>query len=193
MKLTTMRLKQIIIEEVSQALNEMAAVATIKRILKTQRVSPRDAITLTEAKSEIDELLESQELLIIAQQVRKMVDNQVPSLTIVKYLDAELSGVTKEAIDLGLALATAEQLRELEFEASFGDVDIMSSALQKQNIKDPIDALEKLKLATKGGGNVSDIWLISIQLRTLHEILQEISYKMAELLPGSGPIEQPLW
>lgn len=193
MKLTTTRLKQIIIEEVSQALNEMAAVATIKRILKTQRVSPRDAITLTEAKSEIDELLESQELLIIAQQVRKMVDNQVPSLTIVKYLDAELSGVTKEAIDLGLALATAEQLRELEFEASFGDVDIMSSALQKQNIKDPIDALEKLKLATKGGGNVSDIWLISIQLRTLHEILQEISYKMAELLPGSGPIEQPLW
>lgn len=188
-----MRLKQIIIEEVSQVLNEMAAVATIKRILKTQRVSPRDAITLTEAKSEIDELLESQELLIIAQQVRKMVDNQVPSLTIVKYLDAELSGATKEAIDLGLALATAEQLRELEFEASFGDVDIMSSALQKQNIKDPIDALEKLKLATKGGGNVSDIWLISIQLRTLHEILQEISYKMAELLPGSGPIEQPLW
>lgn len=193
MKLTTTQLRRIIVEEVSHVLNEMAAVATIKRILKTQQVSPRDAMTLTEAKNEIDELLESKELLNMAQQVRKMVDNQVPSSTIVKYLDAELTGVTREAIELGLALATPEQLKELEFEASFGDVDIMSSALEKQNIKDPVDALEKLKVAAKGGENVSDIWLVAVQLRTMHEILQEVSYKMAEMLPGSGPIEQPLW
>lgn len=186
-------LQQIIKEEVSNMLNEMAAIATIKRILKAQKVSPRDAMTLTEAKAEIDQLLESEELLIMAQQVRKMVDSKTPSSTIVKYLDAEISGVTKEAIELGLALTTPEQLQELEFEASFGNVDVMSSALEKQHIKDPVDALEKLKVATKGGVNVSDIWLVAIQLRTLHEILQKVSYTMAAMLPGSGPVEPALW
>jgi len=191
--MTTSQLRKIIKEEASSMLDEMAAVATIKRILNKKQVLPREAMTLAEAKSEIDELIDSEELLIISQQVRKMVDNQVPSPTIVKYIDAELTGTTKEAIELALALATPEQLKELEFEASFGGVDVMSSALEKQSIKDPVDALEKLKVATQGGKNVGDIWLVSIQLRTMHDILKDVSYKMAKMLPGSGPIEEPLW
>ena len=193
MKMTTSQLRKIIKEEASSMLDEMAAVATIKRILNKKQVLPCEAMTLAEAKSEIDELIDSEELLIISQQVRKMVDNQVPSPTIVKYIDAELTGTTKEAIELALALATPEQLKELEFEASFGGVDVMSSALEKQSIKDPVDALEKLKVATQGGKNVGDIWLVSIQLRTMHDILKDVSYKMAKMLPGSGPIEEPLW
>lgn len=193
MKITIQNLKKIIKEEVAVTLEEMAAIATIKHILKRKQVSPRDAMTLAEAKSEIDELIDSKKLLNVSQQVRKMVDSQAPSSSIVKYLESELSGVTKEAVELGLALATPEQLKELEFEASFGDVDVLSSALQKQHIKDPIDALDKLKIATKNGKNASDIWLISIQLRTMHDVLQDVSYKMAEMLPGSGPIEKQLW
>jgi len=50
-----------------------------------------------------------------------------------------------------------------------------------------------LKIAAQKKMSVGDSWLIAIQLRTLHNVLQNISYKLAELLPGSGPIIPPLW
>ena len=194
MKIRLGDLRRIIKEELSHGLNEMAATATLKRILKLNKaLMPRDVMTLQEAKAEIDEILDSKELLMVAQQVRKMVDKQTPSTVIVKYVDSVLTGTVREALEVALAIASPEQLKELEFEASFGGVDVMSSALEKQLIKDPLDALDKLKAATSGGQSVSDIWLVSIQLRTMHDILEDVSRRMSEMIPGAVPREEPLW
>jgi len=194
MRLTKLQLRALIKEETTRVMNEMAAVATIKRLIKLgKQPLPRDKMTLEEAKLQIDEILENEVLLNIAEEVRKMSSSQAPPDKIVAYLESEFVGTTLEAIQMGIGLSTPAQLKELEFLADFGDVDMLSSEMQRRSIKDPLDALNKLKLAVKEKTRVTDAWLIAVQLRTLHDVLQGVSYELAKLLPGSGPIEPPLW
>ena len=176
------------------SLNEMAAVASIKRILRLNtKPSPRDKMTLEEAKMQIDELLENETLLKISEELRGMSSRKASADELVRFLESKFTGVVLEAIQLGIGLATPEDAKELEFMADFGDVDMLSDEMERQYIKDPLDALKKLKIAAQKKMSVGDSWLIAIQLRTLHNVLQNISYKLAELLPGSGPIIPPLW
>lgn len=176
------------------SLNEMAAVATIKRILRLNvKPSPRDKMTLEEAKIQIDELLENETLLQISEELRGMSSRKASADELVGFLESKFKGLVLEAIQLGIGLATPEDAKELEFMADFGEVDMLSDEMERQYIKDPLDALKKLKIAAQKKMSVGDSWLIAIQLRTLHNILQNISYKLAALLPGSGPIEPPLW
>jgi len=194
MRLTKLQLRALIKEETTRVMNEMAAVTTIKRLIKLgKQPLPRDKMTLEEAKLQIDEILENEVLLNIAEEVRKMSSSQAPPDKIVAYLESEFVGTTLEAIQMGIGLSTPAQLKELEFLADFGDVDMLSSEMQRRSIKDPLDALNKLKLAVKEKTRVTDAWLIAVQLRTLHDVLQGVSYELAKLLPGSGPIEPPLW
>lgn len=178
----------------STMLKEMAAVASIKRILNLKtKPSPRDLMTLQEAKEQIDSLLQDETLLRISEEIRAMSSKMISAGDLAAYLESELSGITLEAVQLGIGLATPADLKELEFMADFGDVDTFSSEMHRQHIADPLNALKKLKAAAKKGAMIGDAWLIAIQLRTLHKILQNMSYRLAEMLPGSGPIEPPLW
>jgi len=125
------------------SLNEMAAVATIKRILRLNtKPSPRDKMTLKEAKMQIDELLENETLLQISEELRGMSSRKASADELVKFLESKFKGVVLEAIQLGIGLATPEDAKELEFMADFGDVDMLSDEMERQYIKDPLDALK---------------------------------------------------
>lgn len=128
-------------------------------------------------------VLDSEDLIDIADKVRDMNLRKVPASAIVKFLEGAIVGDVKAAIQHVIDNATPAQLAELQYEATFGDVDALSAEYEKTLLHDPLEAMQVIKGRLAKDQIIQGIDVISLQLKAVHDVLDD-------LLMG-GPVGLP--
>lgn len=119
-------------------------------------------------------VMENEDLISIADTVRGMSRKKVPPTNVLKYLEGALTGDVAEAIQYVLDHASPEQLKELEFEAIFGDVDALTDEYARTPLKNPFDAVQVVKTRLAKNQDVQSIDVIGLQLRNVQTVLEDI-------------------
>lgn len=157
-------------DKIVQEKNMKIKLSRLKALIKEEV-----ARLLESANSDVAlSVMENEDLISIADAVRGMNKKKVPPESILKYLDTAISGDVKEAIQYVLDTASPAQLKTLEFEAVFGDVDVLSDEYDKTLVKDPFDTIRVAKNRLAKNQQIQDLDILSLQLRDTHEVLKEL-------------------
>lgn len=129
--------------------------------------------------SSIKDLVESEQLLKIADEINRMSGGKLKSDDVIKAYDKALTPEIRDAIKLALDNATAQQLSGLQHEAYLGEVDAMSGMFVPTIFNDPLDALFKLKEKALKNKDVRDVGVVALVLREMHDIMEDIISRSA--------------
>jgi len=146
------------------------------KLLQLKTIIKEEIIRLIESNDPDAALsvLENEDLVNIADNIRDMERKKVPPSAIIKFLDGAIVADVKSAIQYALEKASPTQLKELEYEAVFGDVNSLSGEYEKSLVKDPLETLNvaKSRLAKKQA--LQDLGIIALQLRGVDDILEQL-------------------
>lgn len=119
-------------------------------------------------------ILDNEDLVDIADKVSDMDRSKMPPAAIVKFLEGALTGDVKLAIQHVIDNASTAQKSEIQYEATFGDVDTLSGEYEKVLLTDPLSALDIMKNNLAKKRPLQGLNIVALQLKAVHDVLDDL-------------------